>query len=428
MIRDKRLYNVISLLIFSFIFLIEKRIYGVPSTVFLLFLFFFSSRFFSYNHLSSSFNSISKIKGLILILLGLSIFTYIINYVNVETIINNYFYNTGEKPNFLYLKISLNGIIFLVLAYFSFSLGSSVNGDLKLINKIINLVINLTFILAIANVYTWAISTGGVVDRYNFNPLFISSYGINIQWSILGFILLLSKIDNFSLYSFKTIKLVLFSLSILIIISRLYQISFILSLLLYYYYTAGKFAKIKLFFYTQITIVTTFFLLPLFNFNFLNSYKLLSNIEGDDIQTRLLTVSSSLDIFYEYLLMGVGYGMFAGYNVSTIIVERTEVHLGSIHNGFISILAETGLVGLLIHILIIYYILKGVFKLENYKMDIRQYKFTVSVKVFLLFNIIFLFVSNYIFFPPPAEYSYIGISLITWMLMGMLFSFKEVKN
>ena len=145
-------------------------------------------------------------------------------------------------PVLVYIPI----IIFLVLAYFSLSLGSSVNGDLKLINKITNLIINLTLILAIANIYTWAISTGGVVGRYNFKPLLISSFGTNIQLSILGFLLLLSKIDNFSLYSFKTIKLVLFSLSILIIVSRLNQIMFILSLLLYYYYTAGKFAKIKI--------------------------------------------------------------------------------------------------------------------------------------------------------------------------------------
>jgi hypothetical protein len=429
MTRNKRLYNVISVLIFSSIFLIEKKISGVPVTVLLFFFYFFINRFFSNNLPSSSANLISKIKGLILILLGLSIFTYIINYGNEVTVVQNYFYNTGTKPAFLYLKVAANGIVFLSLAYFSFSFGSYINGDLKLINKIIRLIINLLFLLALVNIYTWMTSTSGVLGRYNFKPILISSYGINIQWCILGFMLLLSKVENFSLLSFKTIKLVIFFVSILIIMSRLNQLLFLVCLFLYFNYNARYVAKLKSIFYFLILATFTSFLIPVYNsFIFLNSYKLLSNFENDDFQVRLSTIYSALDIFSQYILMGVGYGMFAGYNKATFIVERTEVNLGSIHNGLITILVETGLTGLLIHTLIIFYICRGAFKLINYKNYTGNYKFTISIKVFIILNIVLLFVSNYTFFPPPSEYSYVGISSVSWMLIGMLLSFKEVKN
>ena len=295
------LYKVISILVFISIFFIDKKMLGIPVIMLLVVFCLFVLTFFRKSMISLGFFSKSKIKRTISQLLIFSIFTYIVKYVNVETIVQNYFYSTGEKPGFLYFKMCFNGIAVILLAYWSFSFGYSVKADLKMLNKIINLIINLTFFLALVNVITWVISTGGNLGRYNFKPLLILSYGTNIQWSILGFLLLLSKLENFSIKSLKGIKLLILGLSILIILSRLNQLLFLTSLLLYYYYVSeGLFTR--KFITISITFSILLFLSPVFfGLDFMDSYYLLSISEGDDFQIRLATIFSSLNIFYNHL-------------------------------------------------------------------------------------------------------------------------------
>lgn len=420
------LFGVISFLIVTSIFFVERRIVGVPVPFLQFFFIIIALILFREKFLVLGFFSENIIKKIILILLTSSIFGYILNYVNVDLVIKNYFYNTGERPNYLYLKMSFNGVLLLLLTYFSFSLGFSVKSDLKLINRIIRLIVNLTFLLAVVNIITWFISTRGVIARYNFKPILLSSYGINIQWSILGFLLLLSEKVKFNILSLKSVKLIIFAFSILIILSRLNQLLFLLSLLLYNYYNLQKFAKIKILLYGFFSILIISFILPFLNI--FNSYNSLLNIGGEDFQIRIATFYSTLNIFYNHFLLGVGYGMFPGYNVATVFVQRTEVNLGSAHNGLASILSETGLVGLVIHFTLIYFIFKGVLRKIKFKFKNTQYKFTTPIKVFIVLNISILFTSNYFLFPPPSEYSYVGITIVSWILIGILISFNKSKS
>ena len=426
MTNKRVLFKFISVLIFCSVFLIEERIFGVPVVAVLTFycgIYLVSSQYKRRLHRAGNFNGI---KRMLLILLIYSVLTYIWNYRNNDLVISNYFANTGEYPSNLYIKMCLNGFLVILLSYYSFLIGSLINGDASLLQNILRLIVNFAFILALVNVCTWLVSTGGIVGRYNFTPILISSYGINILWSILGFLLLLADLDKFKVISLNSLKLLVFLLSIIIIMSRLNQLVFVVSVLLYYLQRLGGISKFKVIgLFIFVTIVPYIFLRRLSS-QALSSYTALLSFKNEDYLIRLSTISNSLKIFYDNLLTGVGYGMFNGYNTSHIIVQRTKVNLGSPHNGLISILAETGLIGLLVNIGLLRHVLRGV--ISSVKRYAHKYDFTVAIKVFIVVNIILLLVSNYFLLPPPSEYNYVGISIVSWLLIGGILSLNSTSS
>ena len=126
----------------------------------------------------------------------------------------------------------------------------------------------------------------------------------------------------------------------------------------------------------------------------LTTWKQLNSFWSEDIQVRFETIVEALRIFYDNPIMGVGYGMYAGFNTSTITVGRTEVILGSAHNGLGSILAESGLVGLVIIVLLLFSIFKNISTRFTIK---RTNSLFLGIKVYIIINVLSFFVSNFFF-------------------------------
>jgi O-antigen ligase len=420
--------NISKILIFCSVFLINFKFIQIPTTQILIIFIGISLMMFHRNLVAIGFYSKHRIKKLLIVIFIFSILTYIFKSGNSDNIKRIYLFNTGFSPDYLYLKMITNGIYAIILALFAFSLGLAFKGDIKPISKIVNFLINLITINAILNISYWIFQTGGVIGRYNFEPAVIGSFGTNIQWSILGFLLQLGQIKKINFFSLNFYKLLILFVSILIIVSRLNQLFFVISLLLYFYLKTKKLANVKVIFFSLLMLIILFISLPFFNTNILSSYEDLTNIQGDDFQVRFSIITSALDIFSEHLLIGIGYGMFAGYNTVASMVQRTESYLGSAHNGVISLLVEFGILGFIIHMILIKQIINGLIASIKFRLNERIIVFSIPIFVFILLNIILSLSSNYFLFPPPSEYSYTGLSIVSWFLIGIIFSFNKKIN
>ena len=421
MISKNFTYKIILFLIFSSVFLIELNIIGVPFT-YIIFIIINILIVLNYKRLfNEGFFLKSRVKQIILFLILYSVIVLLLKYENVDILINNYKINTGTEVSFLYFKVSLSAFILLALSYASFSFGFSIKNNEVLISKIITLIINLTFLLALTNVIKWLITTGGVIDRYNFKPSIISSYGVITQWSNLGFLLLLSENKKHRFISLRTFKLLILATSIAIILSRSSQIIFLISVIIYFYFQIKKFAKFKL----LLVIFGIILLILNLDFEFINFYTSLNSLENNVYRIRFESIIIAIEVFKNHMFFGAGTGMFSLYNTTTIIVERQAEHLASTHNGFFSILSETGVFGLLIHFSLIFVIIKGILIDVKTKIINNRYDFKLPILIFIISNIILLFTQNYFLFPPSSEFVYYGISITSWILIGLLSSYNK---
>ena len=423
--------NKFTLFIILFLmFLSEYRFFGIPAPFIILFFCFLYVILFYFNQTTKLLLLIDNVKTILFLILLTTIFSYVINFENAEKIKQVYYDSSGERPNYLYLKMSFNGIFFILLSIFSYSIGMAYNGNKKHISIIIKTLINLTTINALILIITWIFQTNGTLGRYNFDLLIIKSFGVNILWSILGFLLLISTKKNKRIVSFDNIKLIILAISILIIQTRLSQFLFLLMVIYYIHLTNPTISKIKKTIYLIFFSFSLIFIFSLFsNLESLEIYTGVFNLEGGDVITRIAVISSALNIFIENFIFGVGYGFFSGYNTVPIYVSGIPQVLMSPHNGLMAVLSELGLVGLLLNLILIKMILvkfkKNIARYSEFNLLSNNY--IVAVYSFILILFLSGFISSYILFPPPSEYSYYGISFVIWLLIGLSSSDKNSR-
>lgn len=417
-------------IIFCLMFLSEYRFFGIPLPTIILSFIFCVVLFF--NKQTKQLLLIKdNVKTILILILLTTIFSYFIGTENVEKIKQIYYTSSGERPNFLYLKISLNGVFFILLSFFFYSSGLALGKNEKNISIIIKSLVNLFTINALILIITWFIQTNGVLGRYNFDLIAVKSFGVNSLYSILGFLLLLSNKKNRKLVSFDKIKMGILLISILIIQTRLNQFLFIIMIIYYFKLMKIKISSIKKIIYFIFSVCFIFIGLPfLLKSGSLDIYTRIFTLEGIDFITRMAVIQSSLEIFKENFIFGVGYGFFSGYNTTPVYITGVSQVLMSPHNGLLAVLSESGLVGLLLNLILIKTILaklkKNITTSSNINLHNNNYK--VVFYSFLLFTSLSGFISSFILFPPPSEYSYYGISFVIWLFIGLSSSNKKLKN
>jgi O-antigen ligase len=383
-------------------------------------------------NIGSTFNlfKIDLVKLLLIVIILEATLTYILKSGSRNMLADNFSRVTGNRPNGLYFKVTLNGVFALLMFGFAYSYGKMIANYKMLLHSIIISIIFLCLINAVANIAQWVISTGGVIGRYNFKPPLVPSQGTSIGYSILGFLLLLST-DLIKKKIYKLLFLSLLALSILIIVTRQAQLSFGLILILYFTLKSERFSFVSIF---------KFFLVSLFlGGSFYSLYEFLdisdlflqaSDSDSVDFIVRLEAYTEAYRIFSEHIVFGVGYGLFSLYNQIFVKVAGEFVFLASAHNGLISIAAESGIVGVIIIFILIFIIIKKIFKARAKLLFLNHQKFNFvnAILAMVLINTISLFISNFFLFPPPSEYSYIGISFITWLFIGVSCGLVELET
>jgi O-antigen ligase len=355
--------------------------------------------------------------------------TYVFYSTNTAELQDNYARLTGNRPAGLYFKVALNGFFAMLTFGFAYSYGKLIANRKSALEFIVAVIIYLCLINAVANIAQWVISTGGVVARYNFKPPFIPSQGTSVGFSILGFLLLLST-NVIKKKIYRLLFLFLLALSIVIIVTRQAQLSFVLIIIIYYMLKSEKFSLANVFKFTAVSLifgVALYFLYTILDISDL--FVEASSSDSVDFIVRFEAFTEAYRIFSEHPLLGVGYGLFSLYNQIFVLVAGELIFLASAHNGLVSIAAESGIVGLINMFILIYIIFNKMFKARTHLRVAKHEKFNFmnAIIAMILINTLGLFISNFFLFPPPSEYSYIGMSFITWLFIGVSVGFVKAE-
>lgn len=430
--KENFLFGSVIIYLFILLFLPNVRI-GLPLIHFfilgLLGLFFL---FFNVNSILLFFK-LDKINSIFLCIILVNLFTYIYKSSNSPILEENFLRVTGNKPDSLYSKVALNGFFSLIILLFAYNFGKLIGKSYLYTKRFIQAIICFAFINSLVNIFQWFIQTGGMIGRYNFDPLLIPSQGASIGFSILGFLYLYST-NELELFKNKIIRNTLLSIlafSVIIIISRQAQISFIIILMLYKLFTLKKLSITTL--VKLIGSLVVFVLALVFIYLQLDLSELFvnaANADSIDVIVRLESFNEATRIFYDNLILGVGYGMYSLYSQVQVYVAGELVFLASAHNGLASVFSEMGIVGVLLNGIFMIAIINEILKSRKMhrKNSSLLYKFINVILAYNIIGIISFFVSNYYLLPPSSEYIYMGITFIIWASIGVSKSSIEFKN
>lgn len=386
---------------------------------------------FNKSYSVEKFFKLDKI-GLSFLLLGLSvIISYVFNLKSYNYLEEVYFKTIGNSPPLLYLKIFINGMINLLIAFIAMRTGKILIDSEESTVKLIKYIIGLLFFNSFINVIAWLIQTGGAIGRYNFVPPITVSPGISIQFATLGFLLTLpffAKCNN----QFRKIKLCLisfvFALNIIIIMTRQNQIMFFVMTAVYYMlsYKLTFRRGVAFLFLSLITI--SIFVIIIANSANADMYSDLSSSDGTDIVVRLTTISSAWNLFIANPVFGVGYGMFVGHNLTPIFITGVETYLASVHNGLMAILAELGIFGLIFYLNMNRVLLSQMNILRKGLPDsFFKRLITAIYSIQIVLCISFLF-SNSHLLGPPSEVAYLCYSYLSWLLIGVTLGIGNLRQ
>lgn len=312
-------------------------------------------------------------------------------------------------PNHQKLKIGVNVLTTICLIYSALKTGVYFT-ERGLEKKIIKFIMYLGLYNSIMNLYSWFITTGGTVGRYNFYSIINESVSSNIGLSVLGSLLFLST-DNLK-KRLKYFGFIICASNVLIIITREKQVLFLCYMLVYVWALNNNDKRInrKLF---RVMLLVFFIVLVYLIFyetvqTSLNTYSSLLDLSQLDNVERNLAVRDSVNMLKTSRGIGVGYGNYSLFSEFTTLATP--------HSGFYSILSELGFIGLLIVGICFFHILRVCF----FMLLKNSEKIYYSLSIYLIFSIILFIISNTNFFPPPNERAYYLECVICWLFVGIL--------
>ena len=370
------------------------------------------------------FNQIFRVDAItlnLLLFIGVILLSYVFNVGEADLVSKNYGSNTGEYPSSLYIKIAANGLIYASVAFFAYRLGKSYCYEDGHFKKICKTIFILCAINAFVNVVAWLFVTKGVIGRYNFEPPLTFSPGVSIQYSMMGFLLGLptiygerNKLKLKLLYAIQGILL----LSILIILTRQAQLSFLIMYALYVMMTIKLTMKKVLFVIPFAIIAIGVGMVVLFAAGAFDSYTAINSTESTDVVIRVLMINSAYDLFLSHPFLGIGYGMFVGHNNVPIVITGVPTYLASPHNGLAAIVCELGALGVITYLILIIIVLKRMSAARKFVENPIIKRYVTAISVYQVVMVFLFIISNSHLFGPPSEASYLCMSFISWFLIG----------
>lgn len=381
-----------------------------------------------YNHIFFDSYQAPKLLGILIFLLLFFIFVLFKNYkinfnISILFALLLYIY-------FSFLSLFSNNTPFY---YYSFIFFSPLLFFIPIFHKINKqkLLFLLNLLLLVASLYGLYQFTYLNINRpYSFfgNPIFLAEFiAILFPFSLFY---LINK--NFILLSITNIVLSIFTL--ILCMSRGVIFSFLFAFILFLFILI-KSNKIKLIEKKYfIFVITTIFLLSFFIpgfyktfFNLITKFKNTISAENHSIKDKALLAKSSFKIFFENPVNGKGPGAIKKYlqlKEASIIKNNSAfrfINSSYSHNDYIQIIAETGLIGLLLFLLLIFSVL---YNLEKKIIYYDNLKFIYTICI--VFSIFFILIESFFNFPlfvfPTAP--------LFFFFLGLLCSsnFEDNKN
>lgn len=386
-----------------------------------------SSFFIFRGSLQIRLDEITKSLFIFLFFIGLS---YVLNVVYYAKVSEVYYANTGESPSHLYIKIAFSGFFIILSSILAYQWGLWISNSFLYVKFFCLILFYLCLVNAFVDVGNWFWTTGGVIGRYNFDPILSGSPGSSITLSSIGIIIGVAKYEaekaNRQILNLIFISVLL--LSILIVVTRLSQVGVVIMFLVYLKISRAK-ISIRVFSFFLILSFIVFILLYMFSgAGSFEIYGTVNSLDSTDLAVRFSLIQSSIDIFLSHTFIGVGYGMFPGHNINPVVFNSIPVYPSSAHNGLASILAEQGLTGLFLISLITYNVIAHMRKSLNKNRSHPAIKYLAAISAPIFVLISFFFLSNFILFGPPSESSSIYFSFISWIAIGVVVGFKGSIN
>ncbi len=416
--------NYLIALYLLLLFFFSDLAIGVPIISFfpILFIFYFLFNFDRYVY--DVFLKFDSINTFFVVFFLYNIVVYIINYQYAEILELNYKSINSSKSNYVYIKTALNGLFSILIFFIAYNTGKYLKISKTSIYLFLKFLLILCLINSVSNIYTWFVSTGGVVGRYNFTPVLVPSQGVSVQYSILGFLILLSSGNNLiEKIQTRIIVLVIFFVSIIIIFSRQPQILFVAILVYYYYLNSDRHNRIKKIMYVILIPLVSFVIYSIYSIlGLLDIFQQSLDSDSIDVLVRIASFNEALRIFFDNFFFGTGHGMFALYNELIIPVAGEQGVMTSPHNGLASCFSELGIIGLLCILFLLVTIYNLVFKYNSVKSSLLK----MLMSMYFVYTLS-LFISNFFLLPPPSEYIYYANAYVFWLLIGY-FAYNDRKH
>ena len=194
------------------------------------------------------------------------------------------------------------------------------------------------------------------------------------------FYLFLNKKNSFKNYVFLSITLFLFFFTLFLTYSRLVIFIFLLSSVIYFILSFKKHKKQVLSLFLLIIIcllIMTYFAWP----EVLSRFNISAGEQS--ISLRLFYSQTSFLIIQEYPLLGIGVGNFVWEIRQMLDLLSSWMHQ-PVHNIYLLIASETGLIGLFIFLMFLYQLLRQFSKKLK---DKKSYLLLLVVCAFLIFGL-----------------------------------------
>lgn len=273
--------------------------------------------------------------------------------------------------------------------------------------------------LSVINLSVWLIETGATLSRYNYLPPIAGSHGVTLTLLVISLLtsLVLKEQKAASGFLVPVGQLLILVCMITILVREVWALFFVSIL-----------ASIFMSSYRRLTLGRVF-LLSLISFvalvggYFLSVSALMSDIagatasdDGSSTTVRVLMVERALALISEHIWFGVGYGsypLYVQYEVTSSggMVEQVS----SPHNGFILILAELGILGLLLWFATCLRLSTALLRSGP-----TDYAGSLPIRIFLVLLVFDQLISNSLFIPPATERNVFPVTVVLWAVLGFL--------
>ena len=153
---------------------------------------------------------------------------------------------------------------------------------------------------------------------------------------------------------------------------------------------------------------------------FKDLYTQLTDDSESSIAGREIVIRSSIAIFREHPVIGVGYGFWSFYNNSMFaVVGRQAVLVATPHNGLASLISEFGAVGSIIFLgLNLIALLLCWRRTREASTPFTREFANVTFTLWFVYTVSQAF-SNSLILPPAVEASSVQYAFIAWLLVGI---------
>lgn len=372
---------------------------------------------------------LSYVSLVLLATLGLFVIGYVIN-LDAREQLEQRVRVLGMASELIYERVSVYGVITIVLLVGAYELASRLFQEAGAKLQLLTVIALAGALNAVVTIITWIVETGGVFARYNFTPPLDESPGVHAgkmgSCAVAALALFLIHEAPARQRWLGLVCFALVSASISTVLVRQGWAFFLLGMLLLISFGRKHFPILnwrKLAMASVVAVVLGGAVVVAYGEALQELLVRPGGFITLDLVIRAVLIKHAADVFLAHPWFGVGYGHFIGY--STVPIFPTEqlssiTYVASAHNGMMMVLAETGIVGTIAFIVLIWALVREIRRGRASARSVTEHALVAFVISQFVLALIGHFTSNSAFLPPPTERGYTQAAFVLWVGLGLV--------